>query len=544
MLLLDDAQAAPTLARLRRPTRRDRSRRPKIAPPRSASRSRTDRADRRRGRRARIARHRSRLRRSAPGARRRSVRLRRDRGPVRPGARRARRASCSRISAVRASWSRSTRPRAGATWWSCSAGTSAIRSRRLRRRRRRPRPPHRGAHPRPAAAPGRTPAHDHHRSAGQSGRRRCRLPAASRRAALTSPAMTCPRTGSFDAPVRDRRPKVGRRDERRRHRGRVRRPHHRGVPGASRPRGRVRRHRRRAGRAPAQGRGADPRRRPAGPHRRGSRVEAAVVRGGRRRAAARADDRVPVRADAAGRRRRGRPELRRAGGARDRAGARAEGDRRQQVDGAGRLDPVRAARAGRGGYARRARDGRVESRVPARGPGGPRLPASRSHRDRLRRPGVGGARLGALPRRARSGARDRPGVGRDDQVRVERVPRDQGLVHQRDRQPVRGGRRRRARGRDRHGLRRAHRLPVPAPGPGLRRFVLPEGRRGAAAHRAKAGYDFQLLDGVVDVNLGQHDRIVDKVRAAAGRPLAGIRGRDVGPHVQGRHRRSATRRRS
>ena len=46
-------------------------------------------------------------------------------------------------------------------------------------------------------------------------------------------------------------------------------------------------------------------------------------------------------------------------------------------------------------------------------------------------------------------------------------------------------RRRRARGRDRHGLRRAHRLPVPASRSGLRRFVLPEGRRRAAAHGAR-----------------------------------------------------------
>ena len=68
-------------------------------------------------------------------------------------------------------------------------------------------------------------------------------------------------------------------------------------------------------------------------------------------------------------------------------------------------------------------------------------------------PAVGGARQRALPRRRRAGARHRPGVGRDDQVRVERVPRDEDLVHQRDREPLRGGRRRRARGRDRHGLR-------------------------------------------------------------------------------------------
>ena len=83
--------------------------------------------------------------------------------------------------------------------------------------------------------------------------------------------------------------------------------------------------------------------------------------------------------------------------------------------------------------------------------------------------------------RERAGAdpRHRSRVGRDDQVRVERVPRHQDLVHQRDRQPVRGGQRRRARGRARHGLRPAHRLRVPAPRARLRRFVLPEGHRRA-----------------------------------------------------------------
>ena len=146
-------------------------------------------------------------------------------------------------------------------------------------------------------------------------------------------------------------------------------------------------------------------------------------------------------------------------------------------------------------------------------------------------PRVGGARLRALPRRARAGARHRPRVGGDDQVRVERVPRHQDLVHQRDREPVRGGRRRRARSRDRHGLRHAHRLPVPAPRPGLRRLVLPEGRRRAAPHRAQAGYDFQLLDGVV----GRQPRPARphrrQGRAAAGRrrrPLDGVDDRGAG----------------
>ena len=64
---------------------------------------------------------------------------------------------------------------------------------------------------------------------------------------------------------------------------------------------------------------------------------------------------------------------------------------------------------------------------------------------------------------------------RADQVRLERLPRHQDLVHQRDREPVRGARRRRPRGRARHGPRPPHRLEVPARRPRLRRLLLPEG---------------------------------------------------------------------
>ena len=53
-------------------------------------------------------------------------------------------------------------------------------------------------------------------------------------------------------------------------------------------------------------------------------------------------------------------------------------------------------------------------------------------------------------------------LGGDDQARLQRVPRDQDLIHQRDRQRLRGGRRRRHRGRRRHGPRRAHRPQIPA----------------------------------------------------------------------------------
>ena len=70
--------------------------------------------------------------------------------------------------------------------------------------------------------------------------------------------------------------------------------------------------------------------------------------------------------------------------------------------------------------------------------------------------------------------RDRPHrrrQRRDDQARLQRLPGDQDLLHQRDRQRLRGGRRRRHRGRPRHGPRRAHRQRVPAGRDRLRRLV-------------------------------------------------------------------------
>src|SRR5918995_5009754 len=79
----------------------------------------------------------------------------------------------------------------------------------------------------------------------------------------------------------------------------------------------------------------------------------------------------------------------------------------------------------------------------------------------------------ACPVRARSGAelfdragpwpqgngalrQHRPRERRDDQVRLERLPRHQGQLHQRDGKPLRPSRRRRRRGGLRHRLGRAH----------------------------------------------------------------------------------------
>jgi UDPglucose 6-dehydrogenase len=60
------------------------------------------------------------------------------------------------------------------------------------------------------------------------------------------------------------------------------------------------------------------------------------------------------------------------------------------------------------------------------------------------------------------------------------------------------------------------------PGPGYGGSCFPKDT-AALVHTAEiAGYDFSLLRGVVEVNRRQHDRIVEKVRAAAGGSLAGI----------------------
>src|SRR5689334_19236361 len=67
------------------------------------------------------------------------------------------------------------------------------------------------------------------------------------------------------------------------------------------------------------------------------------------------------------------------------------------------------------------------------------------------------------------------------------------------------------------------------PGPGFGGSCFPKDVSALLYTAREAGYDFQLLEGVVEVNLGQHDRIVDKIRNAAGRgdstdarPLEGI----------------------
>ena len=94
-------------------------------------------------------------------------------------------------------------------------------------------------------------------------------------------------------------------------------------------------------------------------------------------------------------------------------------------------------------------------------------------RGRRRRRRLGGRRGRRPLRAARRAARaHRRRLGRDGQAGLQRLPRHEDLVHQRDRERLRGDRRRRPRGRARHGPRRPDRAEVPA------------GRASASAARA------------------------------------------------------------
>ena len=134
----------------------------------------------------------------------------------------------------------------------------------------------------------------------------------------------------------------------------------------------------------------------------------------------------------------------------------------------------------------------------------------------------------------------RSGVGRDHQVRLQRLPGHEALVRQRRGRGVRGGRRRRQRRRAGDGLRQAHRQRVPPARSGLRGVVLPEGHPGPALRIAEdAGYDFEPAR---RRPRGQRRAVRPGHRQdRRGWPAVARRGRHrrVGAHLQGQHRRSA-----
>jgi UDPglucose 6-dehydrogenase len=59
------------------------------------------------------------------------------------------------------------------------------------------------------------------------------------------------------------------------------------------------------------------------------------------------------------------------------------------------------------------------------------------------------------------------------------------------------------------------------PGPGYGGSCFPKDTSALLHTSRRAGYDFELLDGVVKVNRAQHERMIEKVRRAVGGTLAG-----------------------
>ena len=96
-------------------------------------------------------------------------------------------------------------------------------------------------------------------------------------------------------------------------------------------------------------------------------------------------------------------------------------------------------------------------------------------------------------------------------------------VHERDRDPLRAGRRRRPHGPPRHRLGRAHRLQVPLRRPRLRRLLLPQGRAGAAPHRPRARATTSASSRPSRVNDDQKTVLIPRISSALRRRPPGKR---------------------
>ena len=191
---------------------------------------------------------------------------------------------------------------------------------------------------------------------------------------------------------------------------------------------------------------------------------------------------------------------------------------------------------------RRARQGRpalrLLPRVPEGGLGRGGLPAPRPG-GRRRRGRLGGRRGRRAVRAAAGPARaHRHRERRDGQARLQRLPRDEDLVHQRDRQRLRGDGRRRGRGRAGDGSGRPDRAEVPAGRDRLRRQLLPQGRRRAEAARGQLRLSLPAAD---SRDRGQRAAEAPRDRQAAQaprRPRRQARGA-ARAGVQAEHRRHA-----
>ena len=147
-------------------------------------------------------------------------------------------------------------------------------------------------------------------------------------------------------------------------------------------------------------------------------------------------------------------------------------------------------------------------------------------------------------RRALRGDRraDRPRrreLGRDDQARRERLPDDAHLVHQRDRERLRGDRR----GRRRRSPRASGSTSRLGPhflraGIGYGGSCFPKDSLALKQLASNSGYHFQLLSAVIEVNELQKRRVIGKLKRHLG-PLRGKTVALLGLAFKAGHRRHA-----
>jgi UDPglucose 6-dehydrogenase len=112
-------------------------------------------------------------------------------------------------------------------------------------------------------------------------------------------------------------------------------------------------------------------------------------------------------------------------------------------------------------------------------------------------------------------------LGRDDQARRERVPDDPHLVHQRDRERLRGDRRRRRQGGGGHRARPSARPHFLRAGIGYGGSCFPKDSLALKQLASNSGYHFQLLSAVIEVNELQKRRVIGKLK----RHLGSLRGK-------------------
>ena len=112
--------------------------------------------------------------------------------------------------------------------------------------------------------------------------------------------------------------------------------------------------------------------------------------------------------------------------------------------------------------------------------------------------------------------RDERPVGGDDQARVERLPRNEDQLHQRDRERVRSGRGRHRRGRAGNGARKRIGTSYLRPGIGYGGSCYPKDVPFLKLLAGNSGYHFQLLTAVMEVNDLQKRRLVGKLKEHLG----------------------------